>query len=606
MGSAGSAVELQTKRIFDVTVSAVGLLLALPLFVLIGILIKLESPGPVFFRQTRVGLNRRPFKMWKFRKMPDDLPVQGPMLTMRYDARLTRVGAFLERTKLDELPQLINVLKGQMSLVGPRPEVPKFVEHYPELWDEVLSVRPGIFGPSQLRARNESELFPSDVTDVEAFYVEEILPDKLRCDAQYARDPRILSDIWLVTGGVMAVLFGVFTWSTVVTRGRQLAAFVALSGVGLIGMALAIVATGARLNSPLAFDALLLAAIFKPAFLLVLRIPRSLPTAISADEFQSALWCAIGSTSAIVFGMFWLGHGTMGRLIPLLDTGFFLFALALYRLLFYALHFTFVVQKSRALMRQLIWSALLLAPASMALSLTLQHGLSPWWSGTQGQLPRVVLASLVRPAALLLLPVPLRSLSGGELSLAAVLRLVVATLAGSGLIVLGSFLLNLRGFSPEGILLDAWIFAFLITGFAHIRSRRLHDPVPTNGPGRRLVVIGSDIELEACLHVLSTLPEHDYEVVGILTPHERHRRSRVGGIPVIAELRDLRETLDTFRVDTVVLLPSDLDSPNLDFIEQVSRERGCRLVPMNLLADVISPIVEPSPLALAVPRASRS
>jgi len=373
----------------------------------------------------------------------------------------------------------------------------------------------------------------------------------------------------------------------------------------VVGMALAIVATGTRLDSPLARDALLIAAVAKPFFLLALRIPRSLPTAISADEFQGALWCAIGSTSAIVFGMFWMGHGTMGRLIPLLDTGFFLFALVLYRLLFYALHFTFVIQKSRALTRQLVWGSLLLAPVSMGLTQTLLHGLSPWWTDPRMHLPLVILASLVRPATMLLLPIPLRSLSGGDLSLSAAFRLGVSTLAGSGLIVLGSFLLNLRHFSPEGILVDAWLFALLIIAFAHRHSRRLSDRVSSSGALRRLLVIGADIELEACLHALSTLPEHDYEVAGILTPHERHRRSRVGGIPVIAELRDLRETLDTFRIDTVVLLPSDLDPANLAFIEQVSRERGCRVVPMNLLADVISPIVEPTPWTPRVGQASQ-
>ncbi len=585
-------MNLSAKRIFDVIVAALGLLVALPFFGLIAVAIKLDSRGPVFFRQTRIGRDRAPFKMWKFRKMPDDLPVQGPMLTMRYDTRLTRVGAFLERTKLDELPQLLNVLAGQMSVVGPRPEVPKFVEHYPELWDVVLRVRPGIFGPSQLGGRNESEQFPPDVEDVEAFYVTHILPDKLRCDADYTNSAGLFSDLWLVAAGVIAVVFGVFTRSTVVTRGRQLAAFLGLSAIGVGGMALAIGATGTPLDSPLALDALLLAAVVKPLFLLALRIPRSLPTAISAEEFQSALWCAIGSTSAIVFGMFWLGHGSMGRLIPLLDTGFFLFALIVYRLLFYALHFTYVLQKSRALTRSLLRSSFVLAPLSMALAVALQRGGSGGEFDLQAHLPLLILAALLRPATLLLLPVPLRSLSGGRLSVAAVSRLVVATLAGSGLIVLGSFLLNLRDFSPGALLIDAGTFALAITAMAYVQNARLSHRALTAGPARRLVAIGSDIELEACLHILSTLPEHDYEVVGILTPHERHRRSRVGGIPVISEIRDLRETLDTYRIDTVVLLPSSLDVGNVKFIEETSFERGCRLVPMNLLADVIAPIVE--------------
>ena len=174
------------KRLFDAAIAGVALILAAPLFLAIAVLIKLDSPGPVFFRQARVGRHQRRFLMWKFRKMYDKLPTQGPSLTRRYDMRLTRVGRILERTKLDELPQLFNVLVGDMSVVGPRPEVPKFVQERSEHWDKVLSVKPGLVGPCQLRFRNESELFPAGCADLEAYYAEHILPRKLAVDAAYA------------------------------------------------------------------------------------------------------------------------------------------------------------------------------------------------------------------------------------------------------------------------------------------------------------------------------------------------------------------------------------------------------------------------------------
>lgn len=199
---------LAAKRAFDLVVAALGLLVSAPLFLAIAIAIKHDSPGPVFFRQLRVGRKRRPFSMWKFRKMPDDLPEQGPMLTTRNDQRLTRVGYWLERTKLDELPQLLNVLCGEMSVVGPRPEVRKFVDlSSPELWDQVLSVKPGIFGPNQIRYRNEGDLYPPGC-DVEAFYLDHILPGKLEVDARYARDAHWLSDVGLLVRGVLASAFG--------------------------------------------------------------------------------------------------------------------------------------------------------------------------------------------------------------------------------------------------------------------------------------------------------------------------------------------------------------------------------------------------------------
>jgi lipopolysaccharide/colanic/teichoic acid biosynthesis glycosyltransferase len=198
-----------TKRVFDIVVAGLGLLVTAPLFLAIAIAIKHDSPGPVFFRQVRVGKKRRPFAMWKFRKMPHDLPEQGPMLTARNDRRLTRVGHWLERTKLDELPQLLNVLASEMSIVGPRPEVPKFVDRAtPELWDLALSVKPGIFGPNQVRYRNEADLYPKDCEDVEAFYLRHILPAKLEVDARYARRSNPVADAWLLVRGVLAAAFG--------------------------------------------------------------------------------------------------------------------------------------------------------------------------------------------------------------------------------------------------------------------------------------------------------------------------------------------------------------------------------------------------------------
>ena len=200
---------LLAKRVFDMVVAGLGLVAAAPLFLAISIAIKRDSPGPVFFRQVRIGRKRRPFAMWKFRKMPHDLREQGPMLTCRNDRRLTRVGHWLERTKLDELPQLLNVLASEMSIVGPRPEVPKFVDRAAsEQWDLALSVKPGIFGPNQIRYRNEADLYPKDCGDIEDFYLRHILPAKLEVDARYALHSNLFGDVWLLLRGVFATTFG--------------------------------------------------------------------------------------------------------------------------------------------------------------------------------------------------------------------------------------------------------------------------------------------------------------------------------------------------------------------------------------------------------------
>jgi lipopolysaccharide/colanic/teichoic acid biosynthesis glycosyltransferase len=186
------------KRFFDVIVAALGLLLLGPLLIAIALWIKLDSPGPVFFRQERVGRGGAPFRIHKFRSMRVDAPLVGPQLTVGADPRVTRTGQVLRRTKLVELPQLIDVLVGSMSLVGPRPEVPRYVAMYPAaLRDKVLSVRPGITDPASIEYRDESALL-ARAADPERVYIEQIMPAKLRCAANYVDRMSLANDVRLI------------------------------------------------------------------------------------------------------------------------------------------------------------------------------------------------------------------------------------------------------------------------------------------------------------------------------------------------------------------------------------------------------------------------
>jgi lipopolysaccharide/colanic/teichoic acid biosynthesis glycosyltransferase len=196
------------KRLFDVSGAALMLLLFAPLMLIIALLVKLDSRGPALFRQIRVGRNGREFAVLKFRTMHVDTRSNGREITVAGDSRITRTGRILRTTKLDELPQLINVLRGEMSLVGPRPEVPRYVALYPpEVRDIILSVRPGITDEASIRFRSEAELLARSV-DPERTYVQEILPAKLRLYASYARHHGVLSDIGILVRTVVAVLSG--------------------------------------------------------------------------------------------------------------------------------------------------------------------------------------------------------------------------------------------------------------------------------------------------------------------------------------------------------------------------------------------------------------
>lgn len=172
------------KRLFDVVASGLGLLVLSPLFLVLAVWIKLDSAGPVFYRQVRVGRYNRDFRLFKFRSMRVGADKKGLITVGGRDPRVTRSGYFIRKYKLDELPQLMNVLRGDMSLVGPRPEVRKYVEMYTEEQLHVLDVRPGITDMASIRYRNENELL-SEAEDPEAFYVGVVMPDKLKINLEY-------------------------------------------------------------------------------------------------------------------------------------------------------------------------------------------------------------------------------------------------------------------------------------------------------------------------------------------------------------------------------------------------------------------------------------
>lgn len=201
-----SRMNACAKQVIDFTVAASGIFLLLPLALIIALAIKADSPGPVFFSQMRLGRYGRPFRLYKFRKFRCDLVENGPSITSRGDSRMTRVGNFLQKSKLDELPQLWNVCRGDMSLVGPRPETYDFADCFDNGLQHVLDYKPGIFGPNQILFRNEDELF-ARVNHPERFYREVLFGCKARVDIAYFSQANIFTDIAWMMRGVLVVLF---------------------------------------------------------------------------------------------------------------------------------------------------------------------------------------------------------------------------------------------------------------------------------------------------------------------------------------------------------------------------------------------------------------
>ncbi|CEN21926.1 sugar transferase [Paraclostridium sordellii] len=198
-------LRLAIKRTFDIVTSFIGLILLSPILIIIAVFIKLDSKGPVFFKQKRVGKNKQIFEIYKFRTMVIDAEKLGKQITVGNDNRITKIGKFIRKCKLDELPQLINVLKGEMSLVGPRPEVPKYVELYDVYQEQVLLVQPGITDYASIEFRNENELLGKS-KNPEATYIDEIMPTKIELNLLYIKNISLLEDFKLIFNTILAIL----------------------------------------------------------------------------------------------------------------------------------------------------------------------------------------------------------------------------------------------------------------------------------------------------------------------------------------------------------------------------------------------------------------
>lgn len=195
------------KRCFDLAISSAGLLFLSPLFAVIALLIKLDSRGPLFFRQERIGQGLRTFFICKFRTMVVDAPLRGGPLTAPEDPRITRFGRILRKTKIDELPQLINVLRGEMTLVGPRPEVPRYVHLFQRDYEEILCARPGMTDLASLKYRDESSVLRL-AANPEQEYLTRVLPDKIALAKEYVRRSSFFFDLSLILKTIMRISVG--------------------------------------------------------------------------------------------------------------------------------------------------------------------------------------------------------------------------------------------------------------------------------------------------------------------------------------------------------------------------------------------------------------
>lgn len=198
------------KRLLDIVLSSIGIVVCAPLFLVCALLVRLSTHGPVIFAQVRIGYMFRTFRIYKFRTMVHDAPNLGGVITVGEDPRITRIGRILRKTKVDELPQLFNVLKGDMSLVGPRPEAPKYVEMFRADYEEILRVRPGITDLASVKYRDEAAVL-AQADDPEQAYVQSVLPEKIRLAREYIQRSSFFFDLYLISLTILTIAGDRFT-----------------------------------------------------------------------------------------------------------------------------------------------------------------------------------------------------------------------------------------------------------------------------------------------------------------------------------------------------------------------------------------------------------
>jgi lipopolysaccharide/colanic/teichoic acid biosynthesis glycosyltransferase len=595
-------------RVFDIVVSGTLLVLTSPIFAVVAILIKLDSRGPVFFMQERVGKGWRPFWMFKFRKMYDHVGSQGPGVTARRDVRVTRVGAWLERTKLDELPQLINVLRGDMSLVGPRPEIARFTETYRDRWDRVLAVRPGVLGPNQITHRNESELYPEDCDDPEAFYVEHILPGKLEVDAAYAARKSLPYDAWILLRGAWAVFAGMVTRDTIRTQRWQLAY---LFGAALLGMATLSAAAFLRLEGAqlVERDTAALGCFGLMLFARLLafyefKVHRSIHAYFTLyDAWRICASVAAGTVLGV--GLQFLANiRSLSRVVFVIDG--VLLTVSMLGISFLIDRILDRVRRGERLrvgsmLARAVWGAAAGAAGTVSMFL----GLALAWPGAFARPAGETAWLLLAPFAsrLVLFPALLREMRGAEGVVGAITQRLRPVIGHLGLVFVADitvlFFANVqRNFSRLALLAGAALYVLplfvLLAVRTVLRARSEGDEAPdvVDALARRALIVGDGREtglfVQAMKHARRDGSE--IEAIGIVVENPMHRTRHVEGVPVVGTVAGLRVLIEAREPSVVIVLKNTIGPGTFRRVARVCRDAG---VDMRVVPGIMQLFEEP-------------
>lgn len=586
------------KRAFDVVAAAGFLIVTAPLFALIAIGIKLDTRGPVFFRQKRVGRGGGLFLMTKFRKMPVDLRTQGPLLTRRSDPRLTRVGRWLERTKFDELPQLINILAGEMSMIGPRPEVPEFVDLNDPLWRVVLSVRPGLFGISQIQGRNESSLYPDGCEDLNGYYRRHILPEKLQRDALYVRRAGLLRDMELLFRGVMVAAFGTVTGSLIRAHAPGIAMLctdVIAAGISFLFSYYVRLRTHLPMPTPETLWMFLSLCLLSRSIVFVMMgVYRRKPGTLTHGDFVRIINSVLYSTALLLLFSSLLVKGGVARSVLLVDT---LTLSAVLVAKAYGIHKLIRRYRERSRRWSLVRAAVAMAVGAGLSSLAF-YILLKWLS------PAELAGAPIRQSVGLMLGFAAirgygicryglsRPTAGFARSLLDVPRILRGLVLGSLFLyvsdmVFYSQLVTVRVLAAELVLSTLLIMALDRVYWRETRAEAARRKSLASGDAERVprvLLVGITAETEFYLSYLERVPR--LIVVGVVDGSPGIARAHtVDNVPVIGGVGDLDAYLQAHPVDQVVYFPGALTSSQHAMLEAAGERHE---IPVRRFPDLVN------------------
>ena len=555
-----------------------ALIILSPVFLLLMLAIVIDSPGWPLFFQRRVGVNGEYFWMIKFRKMHASVPPDGKGITTKHDVRLTRMGRFLERFKLDELPQLINVLLGHMSLVGPRPEIPRFTTYYPEKWKKVLSLPPGVVGYSQIKTPHETDLYPSDCLDHEKYYVENILPDKLDNEIEYIAKKSLWLDLSILLRVSAALITKTITLNWMMLRLSHVFMLTSDTLISCLSLYLGFLLVF-QIGLPETFypylsKAILFCLILRPAGFLLFGLHKyPISSTITLNYLLTIIKASLYSSLAIIMCLMFFDERDLVLSAHLVDAFLLPSLLTGVRIGYIYIHDSFLAAGSfKSFARALTHIFVLVLHGIIGFSsFWISHVIRLQELNIGILLPRLWFVSScafgIRTVLSIFLWPPKgktwRSFLGRD-----VLRIMNVSLVGTGLILVVYLVLQDQNYSRVSLLLDSMIYLLLSSIIALLWCIPQMKTAQKESR-RRVILLGVGIESELLLSILDRIDSDAWQILGIVTDIEWKRFSSIAGFKVIGTVRDLESLFEVHQPDLLITWEWIRESEQFSFIESM-------------------------------------